>query len=82
MCIRDRSKIQDALKEQETKKVEETVKEVLKGGGGGNKPTNTGQEQVATFSNGQVQGSFGQGQSPHGGFSGSAAANPSGFGNV
>ena len=73
----DLSKIQDALKEQETKKAEEALNKIA-GGGGGNRPTNSGQEQGATFSDGQVQGSFGQGQSPHGGFSGSDGANPSG----
>lgn len=74
----DLSKIQDALKEQETKKVEQAMTQIARGGGGGNRPTASGQEQGATFSGGQVHGSFGQGQSPHGGFSGSAGANPSG----
>ena len=73
----DLSKIQEALKEQEAKKVEQALTQVAQGGGG-NRPTNPGPEQGATFSDGQVHGSFGQGQSPHGGFSGSDAANPSG----
>ena len=73
----DLSKIQEALKEQEAKKVEQALTQVAQGGGG-NRPTNSGPEQGATFSDGQVQGSFGQGQSPHGGFSGSDGANPSG----
>tara|TARA_Y100000361_G_C11156526_1_gene344507 strand:- start:1211 stop:1825 length:615 start_codon:yes stop_codon:yes gene_type:complete len=73
----DLSKIQEALKEQEAKKVEQAMTQVARGGGGGNRPDRD-QPGGAGYSDGQVTGQLGQGQSPHGSMSGGMSAGTSG----
>ena len=74
----DLSKIQDALKEQETKKVEEALNQVARGGGGGGNQNNNNNNTTS----GNEVGAAGSEDDRGPGFSGFGGGADSGSGGV